>query len=297
MGANSHKHHYIPQLYLKNFCRPDGTFEVYDKKYSEFKKSPQSPATVLFEINKNTIKRNGIKTDVIEKHYSNFESSFCQLFNLIKNGVDTSVLLSANGVSILKKYLAIQFWRLPILDEFAEEYILTRTIAEIEQFCQVTAPPLPHNEIFELLQKDAGFRYYFRCFMLPLCTFSLNGKLPDNISWVILDVDEPSIWSNILCSDIPLIFKSPEKLLNFSGSFVFPLSNTKLLVSKASSNTNLSLNPIFSTKIAIYFYLQADRYIVAPDKKYLKKVIEFSKSYEDIKEFSKLKNEIFEFIE
>lgn len=295
MGQNSHKHHYIPQFHLKNFCRPDGTFEVYDKKYSTFKNGPQSPATVLFEKNRNTIKRNGIKTNVIEKLYSELETTFSQLFNLIKNGIDSSVLLNADGVSVFKKYLAIQFWRLPILDEFSEKFISTRTLSEIEQYCQITTPPLNHNEIFKLIQEDADFRYYFRCFMLPLCTFSLNSQVPDSIKWVVLDVEQPDIWSNILCSDTPFIFKNPEKLLNFSGSFIFPLSNTKLLVS--TSNTNLSLDPIFSTKIAIYFYLQANRYIVATDRNYLEKIIEFSRSYEGLAGFSKLQSEIFEFIE
>lgn len=133
--------------------------------------------------------------------------------------------------------------------------------------------------------------------MLPLCTFSLNGQLPDDIRWAILDVEDPKPWSNILCSDTPFIFKSPEKLLNFSGQFIFPLSNTRLLVSRAALGNNLSLDPIFSTKIAIYLFLQADRYIVAADRSYLEKIIELSKSYEGLAGFSKLQSEIFEFIE
>ena len=174
---------------------------------------------------------------------------------------------------------------------------MSRTLGEIQQYCQVTIPPLIHSEIFKLIQNDLGYRYYFRCFMLPLCTFSLNGQLPDDIRWAILDVEDPKPWSNILCSDTPFIFKSPEKLLNFSGQFIFPLSNTRLLVSRAALGNNLSLDPIFSTKIAIYLFLQADRYIVAADRSYLEKIIELSKSYEGLAGFSKLQSEIFEFIE
>ncbi|EUJ11669.1 hypothetical protein Meth11DRAFT_2515 [Methylophilaceae bacterium 11] len=297
MGATSHKHHYIPQFYLRNFCRPDGTFEVYDKKYSHFKSGPQSPATVFFAKNRNTIRRNGMKTDAIEKIYAELETTYSQLFGIVNNGVDQFALLNADGISILRKYLAIQFWRLPILDEFAEHFMLSRTLDEIEQYCQVAMPPLTHNEVFERIKKDGGFRYFFRCFVLPLCTFKLDGQLPDNIRWVILDVDKANGWSNILCSDTPFIFKNPEKLFNFSGTFIFPLSNTKLLVSKNRSDINLSLDPIFSTKMAVYFFLQADRYIVATDRDYLEKIIEFSKLYEGAAGFSKLQNEVFEFIE
>lgn len=297
MSVSSHRHHYLPQFYLKNFCRSDGTFEVYDKKYSKFKKSPQSPAKILFEENKNTIRHNGIKTDVIEKYYSELEATFSQLFGLIINGIDSTVLLNADGVSILKKYLAIQFWRLPILDDFSEKFILSRTLSEVEQYCQITIPPIDHNKIFELIQKDSGFRHYFRCFILPLCTFSLNGQMSDSYKWVILDVEDTSAWSNILCSDTPFIFKSPENLLNFSGAFIFPLSNAKLLVSKAASNTKQAFDSSFITKVAIYYFLQTNRYIVATDKSYLEKIIELSKLYEGAVGFSKLQNEVFEFIE
>lgn len=297
MGISSHKHHYIPQFYLRNFCRPDGQFEVYDKKYSQFKNSPQSPATVFFENNRNTIRRDGVKTDVIEKFYSGLETAFSQLFGILNNTIGQTVLLNVENISILRKYLAIQFWRLPILDKFAEDFIMSLTLDEIKQYCQVTTPPLNHNEVFERIQIDDRFRYYFRSFMLPLCTFSLNGQLSNNIRWVVLDVEEPNAWSNILCSDTPFIFRSPEKLLNFSGPFIFPLSNKKLLVSTCAIATNLSLDPVFSTKVAIYLFLQADRYIVATDRNYLEKIIEFSKLYEGVVGFSKLQNEVLEFIE
>lgn len=296
-GVSSTRHHYLPQFYLENFCRPDGTFEVYDKKYSKFKSSPQSPATVFFEKDKNTIKLNNKKTDFIEKYYSQLETTFSELFHLIKNGISQSELLNSDGISLLKKYLAIQFWRLPILDGFAEQFILSRTLNELKQFCQVTVPPLNDEEIFKLIQEDAGFRHFFRCFMLPLCTFSLNGQIPDNVRWLVLDVEEPQLWSNLLISDTPFIFKKPENMFNFSGSFIFPLSNTKLLVSKHRLNSRTFYDATFSTKISIYFFLQSNRYVVATDKNYLVQIIELSKSYEGIAGFLKLQSEIFEYIE
>lgn len=296
-GVSSRKHHYIPQFHLENFCRPDGTFEVYDKKYSKFKKSPQSPATVFFEKDKYTIKLNDINTDVIEQLYSGLETAFSQLFQLIKNGISQTELFNSDGVSLLKKYLAIQFWRLPILDEFAEQFILSLTPNQIKQYCQITTHSLPDKEIFDLIQKDAGFRHFFRCFILPLCTFSLNSQIPDNMNWVILDVEDPQLWSNNLISDTPLIFKKPENMFNFSGPFIFPLSNTKLLVSKSPLNSEVSYDPIFSTKISIYFFLQAKEYIVATNRGYLEQIIKLSESYKSAEEISNLLDEIMKYIE
>ena len=159
-------------------------------------------------------------------------------------------LLNADGIRILKQYIAIQFWRLPLLDEFADQYLRARTLAEIEHYCTVSNPPMPSQKVFELIQSDAGARHYFRSFILPLVTFNLNHPIPDAMKWIILDVENPNEWSNHLCSDAPFIFfDNPENLMEFSGPFIFPLSNSKLLVSKPRSNTTLSFDPAMSTRI------------------------------------------------
>lgn len=91
-------HHYIPQYNLKGFCRADGTFDVYDKRYGKFKKAPQSPATVFFERQRNTIKFRGKRTDTIEKMYSGIEGSLAQLFDSIRNGISSDQLPNSDGV-------------------------------------------------------------------------------------------------------------------------------------------------------------------------------------------------------
>lgn len=297
-GVTSLKHHYIPQFYLKGFCRSDGTFDVYDKQYGKFRKPPQSPATAFFEKEKNTIKYRGQPTDHIEKLYSELETSFCQLFDLIKKGISADSLLNSEGVYLLKLYMAIQFWRLPRLDEFADQYLRTRTLKEIEHFCTVTRPPASSQNTFELIQSDAGFRHYFRSFILPLCTFDLSRHIPDAMKWVILDTENPIEWSNHLCCDAPFIFfESPENLMKFSGPFIFPLTNSKLLVSKPQSNTTSSFEPIMSTKISILMYLQARRYVATSNKGYLERVIEFSKLYAGVTGITQLQNELLVYVE
>lgn len=295
-GVTSFKHHHIPQFYLEGFCRSDGMFDVYDKQFGKFKKAPQSPATVFFERGKNTIKYRGQRTDHIEKQYSELESGFSQLFKLIKNGTHSDHLFNPDGMRLLKQYIAIQFWRLPRIDEFADHYLSTRTLTEIGHFCTVATPPLPSQTTFDLIQSDAGFRHFFRSFILPLCTFDLNRPIPDAMKWSILDVENPNEWSNHLCSDAPFIFGRPESLLQFSGPFIFPLSNSKLLVSKQCTNTTTSFDPIMSTKISMLFYLQASRYVATSNKSYLEKIIELSESYADTKELLRLQSEVLEYL-
>lgn len=185
MQNNSKKlssdHHYIPQFYLRGFCRSDGTFDVYDKLHQTFKKSPQTPAKIFFEKNKNTIKYRDRKTDQIEFFYSTLESSFSQLFKLINSDDNAITILNSEAISLLQKYLAIQFWRLPIVDDFANHYILSRTQADIDHICTITSPPLPSEKIYSLINTDLGFRHYFRCFVLPKNSSSVSFSI--NLSY------------------------------------------------------------------------------------------------------------------
>ena len=297
-GVTSFDHHYIPKLYLKGFCRSDGTFDVYDKQHGQFNNKIRTPKTVFFEKGKNTIIFRGQSTDHIEKQYSALESDFGLFFNMIRDGMPSDQLLSADGIRILKQYIAIQFWRLPLLDEFADQYLKALTLQEIEHFCTVTEPPASSQETFKLIQSDAGFRHYFRSFILPLVTFNLNRPIPDAMKWVILDSERPNEWSNHLCSDAPFIFfGSPENIMEFSGPFIFPLSNSKLLVSKPHSNTALSFDPAMSTRISILMYLHTKRYVATSDKIYLEKIIELAESYSGIAGIRRLQSEVLAYIE
>lgn len=289
----SHDHHYIPQCYLKGFCRTDGTFDVYDKRYKQFRKAPQTPATAFYEKQRNTIKFRGQRTDKIEKLYSGLESGIANLFALIRNGMSSSQLLNVEGIYLLKLHIAIQFWRLPRFDEFADQYLLSRTPTQLEQLCSVCKPQiLPAHDVFELIQADAGFRHYFRSFWLPLGTFELNKPISENMEWLILDMENPSEWSNHLCCDAPFIFEHPNDLLHFSGQFIFPLTNSRLLVSRHRTNKAPSFEPILSTKISILLYLQAKQYVATSNRSYLEKIIEFSEIYIGTDGIKRLQNEV-----
>lgn len=297
LGVSSTNHHYIPKYYLKGFCRPDGTFDVYDKKYRKFKKAPQSPTTAFFERNRNTIKFKGQRTDEIEKIYARLENDISQLFDLIRKDTNTDILLSSDGIYLLKLHIAIQFWRLPKCDNFANQYLKTRTLKEIDHLTSIVKPKLmTSQQVSELIQGDNGFRHYFRSFWLPLGTFNLTRSVPDTFKWSILDISKPSEWSNHLCSDFPFILNRPEDIFGFSGVFVFPLSNCRILVSKSISNTNSSFDPIFSTKLSILLFLQTNQYIATSNRDYLEKVIELSESYSGLNGIEQLRNDIFSYL-
>lgn len=290
-------HHYIPQFYLKGFCRNDGKFDVYDKKYEKFKKPPQSPAIVFFEPRRNNFKYRGRTTDIIESSYSKVEAPLAHLFELIQSGATQERILNRDGVRLLKTHIAFQFWRLPRLDKFAEIYLKGLNIDQVAHLCTVTNPPMPTEKIHVLLRTDDGFRKFFRSFFLPLTTFSLNEPIPESMQWSILDVENGSEWANYLCSDAPFIFDDPEGLMHFSAPFIFPLTNSRLLVGRRSKHIPISLDPVVSTKISVLSYIQANRYIVATQKAYLEKVIGFADLYSGTSGMLRLQREVLSSLE
>ena len=183
------------------------------------------------------------------------------------------------------------------MDDFADRYLLSRTPADLERLSSVVTPAiLPSARLYELIQSDKGFRHYFRSFWLPLSTFDLSKRVPEGMSWTLLDVEDPARWSNHLCSDNPFVFLEPMSLLAFSGSFVFPLSSSRLLVSRPLSNPSSSYSPALSTRISILLYLQAARYVAAASRPYLEKILEFSEGYAGSTGLRQLEAEILEFL-
>lgn len=275
----SKNHHYIPQFYLKGFCRQDGKFDVYDKKHGKFIKSSESPARVFFEPRRNNFKYRGRTTDIIETRYSEIESDLSKLFDLIQNGVAQDQILNPDGIRLLKFHIALQFWRLPRLDSFADKYLKELTIEQVEHFCTVTNPPMRAENVHALLRTDVGARKFAKSFLLPLTTFNLNGSIPDGMQWSIIEVEDANKWSNHLCSDAPFIFDNPQGFMHFSAPFVFPLTNARLLVGRRRTPTPISFEPVVSTKISVLTYIQAGRYVAASDRDYLEKIIGFSDLY------------------
>ena len=229
---NSINHHYIPQLYLKGFASDCGKIRVYDKKYGSFKKDKNTPKTVFFEKFRNTVEIKGIKTNIIEKLYGTLESEFAQFFNLVRGGLSSQEILSKSGLDIIKQYLAIQFWRLPMLDSFTDHYIKNLDLKQFGKRITINGHNIGEvDEFAQLILEDSDFRYYFRCFFLPVLMFDVKVRDGECSYWSVHNVapDEGG-WDNILCSDNPIVAENIFDLFKFEGKFIFPLSKTKLLV-------------------------------------------------------------------
>ncbi|MBN0989857.1 DUF4238 domain-containing protein [Amphritea pacifica] len=224
-------HHYVPQLYLKGFTSVDGKLQVFDKAYLQFKKDKQTPKTVLFEKHRNTILFEGCPTDKLEKLYATIESPFGEFFNHVRKGISQEELISKEGIYLLKLFIATQFWRMPLLDDFAHDFIKNLDLKRFGNRITINETPLGEvEEIQRLLAVDRGFRHYFRSFYLPLLMFDVRVHDHDYEYWKLHEVapDEGS-WDNFLTSDNPIIVEDIAEMFSFNSKLILPLSKRQLL--------------------------------------------------------------------
>lgn len=295
---NSINHHYIPQLYLKGFTSSNGKLQVFDKSLNNFKKDRQTPKTVFFSKDKNTIEFNGIQTDKIEKIYNNLESPFGKFFDLIRKGIINKELISEDGIYLLKSFVAIQFFRMPLLDNFAENFIKNIDLSKFGERITINDIPIGNIEsIRKLIKTDKGFCHYFRCFILPMLMFDCRVHKHDYKNWKIHTVsNEFSHWDNILIGDNPFIVENIADIFTFNTKLIFPLSKTQIITYTPKTNTCIELPEIFSTKLSMLMYAQSQQYLAGANRDYMQQIITlYNEVYGDDGN-TKLQKELFEYI-
>lgn len=295
---NSVNHHYVPQLYLKGFAAENGRLQVFDKARMKFKKDKQTPKTTLFEKHRNTIDFKGCPTDQVEKLYGLIETPFGDFFNHIQKGISQDALISEEGIYLLKLFVAIQFWRMPLFDAFAHDYIQNIDLNRFGARITLNGTPLGEvKEIRRLLKTDQGFRHYFRSFYLPLLTFDTRVHERDYQCWRLHTVAaEEGDWDNFLTSDNPFIVEDVSDVFSFKSKLFFPLSKTQLVTYSPLSNNHRNFSAIVSTKMAMAMNFQSQKYLVGANREYMEKIVELQNQIYGVDGVSKLRRELFEHI-
>jgi hypothetical protein len=295
---SSANHHYIPQLYLKGFTANNGKLQVFDKTHLKFKKDKQTPKTVLFEKHRNTIDFKGCPTDLVERLYSGIETPLGDFFNHVRKGISQDELISKDGIYLLKIFVATQFWRMPLLDDYSDNYIRTLDFNKFGNRITIDGTPLGEiKDIIRLLKDDKGFRHYFRCFYLPWLTFDLRVHDHDYHCWKFYEVaPEEGSWDNLLTSDNPIIAEDFAGVFSFNSKLFLPLSKNQLVTYSSAVSGKIDLPAIFSTKLAMVMNSQSQKYLVGANREYIKKVIELQDQVYGNTGTAKLRRELFECI-
>ncbi|MFB2803203.1 DUF4238 domain-containing protein [Shewanella seohaensis] len=274
---SSINHHYVPQLYLRGFVAESGRIQVFNKQLEKFEKDKQTPRTILFEKHRNTITYQGVRTDALEKLYGTIESPLGKFFDLVRNGLSANELISKEGIYLLKAFVALQFWRMPLLDSMVEHHIKTLDLTRFGSSITLNGVNIGDcTQIKNALENDSGFRHFFRCFMLPLLTFDLRVHDSDYESWKVHNVSsEYKGWNNFLTGDNPLLFEDLTEMFAFKSKFIMPLSNNQLITFSPVQNHTTDLDPLFTTYLAMATYNQCHRYVVGTNKDYIEQIKSF----------------------
>lgn len=295
---NSVNHHYVPQLYLKGFTAADGKLQVFDKEHCQFKKDKQTPKTIFYDKHRNTINFKGCPTDRIEKLYGAIETPFGDFFNRIRKGISCDELISKDGIYLLKLFISIQFWRMPLLDEYVHDYIRALDLKQFGSRIMIDGNPLGEvKEIKNLLETDKEFRHYFRSFYLPMLMFDFRVHESDLDRWSLHTVAEKENgWDNFLTSDNPFVIEDISGMLSFSSKLFFPLSKNQLVSYSPTGRNHRDFTAIFSTKLAMVMNAQSQRYLVGANREYMSKILELQDQVYGCEGESKLRSELFEYI-
>lgn len=84
----SWRHHYLPVFYLEGFTNEENRFKIYDVQNQSFIKDGKefSPKSYFFEKDSNTMTKDGIKDDFLEKRfYSDMDSKIALIIKKNKS--------------------------------------------------------------------------------------------------------------------------------------------------------------------------------------------------------------------
>lgn len=235
---------------------------------------------------------------MIEKLYGSLEAQFGGFFDHVRNGISHDELISKDGIYLMKVFLATQFWRMPQLDKFADNYLKNVDLNQFGRKITFNGMPLGEVEAIGLLLKnDEGFRRYFRSFYLPLLMFDTRIHDSDFHCWRLHTLAEDEVgWDNLLTSDNPLIVEEAEKIFTFNTKLFFPLSKTQLVTYSPLGNNHRDFPAVFSTKLAMVTNAQCNKYLVGANREYMEKVLELQDQVYGVDGVPKLRCELFEYI-
>jgi len=287
------KHHFIPEFYLKYFTDDNGKYFFYHKNTNIFEKNQRIPKSTFFEYDRNKINHFGIDHNAVEKIYCSFENSFakCMKYILsIKNNIE--VMEIKEIIYVLKCFIAIQFCRLPVNDEYFDNFILNYDYKKCRNvFVDNNGKNIFNNNFIELHKNDKDFRRYFKSLILPFLLFHLK-KDENIINWQIFNLEKSYPDFSFLCSDSPIIYDNLIDLYSFSGNILLPLTKNKILIYSKNAFP-YKFDFLFWESVNMVLFEQSKQYISVLDKKIIKIINDRYKSMEIFKTTSNHRNNIF----
>lgn len=289
----THRHHYLPEFHIKGFTNANNKVFVFDKTRGEIKKNEFSPRQIFFEWNRNIVNIEGEEDDFVENLYAYAENLLSPTYNKIKHQNGT-IKYDAYDLFHLITLVSLTYWRLPSIDEYAKDFAINTPNNQlfIKIFSTETNEEAS-SEIYEMIKKREGFTQMYRL-SKPIIDY-LSLDIENNIhNWLIYGAAS-DIQLHLL-GDNPIIFKNTPQSNILESELIFPLTKGITLFHTKGKKIR-QIMPEIRLKMDILLFIQADKYVIGPNKEYLDSISHLSLMYDTQSKKESLRNEIFEVFE
>lgn len=284
----SSRHHYIPKFLIKNFTDLDGLLFVYNKATNKIINTRQSPKSVFFERDRNTVVVGGQKLDSLEQLYSQLDNKIAVD---LKNVLETKKVSPEELTSIA--LLANQLkWRIPRVDDKFNKIKddLTQKDLSINISVKDESSGVDKNAI-EHLENSELFKEAKRV-LLPILPFLTEGETLleiHNNSFINTNTNFPA-----LIGDSPILERSNADIRRIED-FIFPLSSSDTFIFKKGTNKKL-ISPLFFLQRDMAIINSSSQYVGCSSKEYLGKVVAMYNEVKEDKKLDDLEAFLFDFI-
>jgi hypothetical protein len=289
MSQQSHRHHYIPEFLIKNFANENGQVHVYDKHTGRIAKRQQSPKSIFFEHDRNTILSHGKKLDDLEQLYAALDSMFAADLTSV---LTTRRFTPENIVSIILLAANLK-WRVPARDEEFNT-LKEEDIPELQMKVTILDENRQHLQgAVEYLQTTDVFKQLKRVMLgvLPLMQDEETKLAIHNDSFIY---SQSSQLPPALISDCPIIEK-PNADYTKLENFIFPLSSNETFIYKTNSGKDIKSSDFFRQKDLAVFHA-ATRYVACQSRDHLENIATQYQGLKQLNQHGCSQNLIFDLI-
>lgn len=270
--AESSRHHYIPQFFIKGFTNKNGITYVYDKQKDTVLERDVSPKQIFFDWNRNTVTTDKGNSSAIEdKYYKELDKEFAETISIYRNSANTDWLHEPENVARLQFFLVHLFWRIPKLD-FAFDQIFDDIIVKDENGQEIKLSELDEPSLDAMKKLERAF--------FP--NKVVKGiKRQDPSRQICSQFFDKKVDAFVL-GDYPMIYRyEPQNTDEIIGEDVlFPVSSQRLY--KLSENKNLMFEFEKVVLLNAMIIDQSVNYVCSPNRDYLGHVIEYYKAFTNL---------------
>jgi hypothetical protein len=270
--SRSHRHHYLPEYFIKGFTDQDNKIWVYDKVTDRIHSSPKSPKSIFFENNRNTTGINGLEPDIVEIAYSKIDNLIAPYVLQCRNNPFVDEIENIEVFGYLFVFIITQYWRIPSMDDELNP--------ELKSLLNLNGHVGGNSSSMDHLSSDDQAKVLRLLVPLDLLLGAKNQNLTgEKFYYKVIDFKQPVF----LLSDNPVLFRmKPQGYPDFLSALIFPISSSRAFTVVSGAKYDLDFESI--KLINLLLMRQSKRYVGCFSKTFLEKFIKANESLKFIPE-------------